>query len=441
LRDETIISRGFRFRSEILWILLGQAGVMLGGMIGIKLLTQSVPPGEFGRFALASTVILLIGTNVFGPIGQGFMRFWSITGERGERAGFGQLSGKLILKLSFWILMAGAGVAGSLFLFKDWRWGLLIFLSIAAGILSGWAGVRLSILMAARERKYVALINTGAAFAKPLTGVLLVYLFVADAVLILLGYIISLCAAVMVCENHFNRLLKKDAAVCPAVETTDHSRLKKEMFAFTWPFYVWGIFGWMHQSCDRWAIQSFHGTEVVGSFFVISQLAVYPLVAGSSFLSTFFIPIAYQKAGGLTSGPDFRSASKMISMMTGFYLAGAVSLIVIYWFSHEWVVMLISNEQFTVYSKYLPGLTGAWALYYLGQMFAGFGLLANRPDIYMIPIIASGLLVTMLSFVLSSRYGVPGVVWAIAAAGLVYALWSLKISFFLIHKRDGFIHV
>jgi uncharacterized membrane protein YjjP (DUF1212 family) len=74
-------------------------------------------------------------------------------------------------------------------------------------------------------------------------------------------------------------------------------------------------------------------------------------------------------------------------------------------------------------------------------MFAGFGLLANRPDVYMIPIIFSGLLVTVLSFVLSSRYGVPGVVWAIAAAGLVYALWSLKISFFLIYKRDRVIHV
>ncbi|MCF8074937.1 MAG: hypothetical protein K9K63_12250 [Desulfotignum sp.] len=423
-----------KFRSEILWILLGQGGVLLGGMIGIKLLTQLVTPAEFGRFALANTLVLLIGTNVFGPVGQGVMRFWSITGERRERAVFSILSGKIIRKLSLSIFWVGAGSAAVIFFFKDWGWSMLIFISIATGILSGWAGVRLSIFMAARERKRVALINTCAAFAKPLAGVLMVYLFVADAVLILAGYVISLCVVVIVCENQFKRLVGNEAQNCLKNKTTCNQQLKKELSAFIWPFYIWGIFGWMHQSCDRWAIQSFHGTEVVGAFFVISQLAIYPLVAGSGFLSTFFIPIAYQKAGGLISGSDFRSAARIISVMTGFYFIGAVSLILLYGFFHEQMVLLISNDQFTMYSTYLPWLTGAWALYYLGQMFAGFGLLANKPGLYIKPIITSGILVTMLSFLLSSKYGVPGVVWAIGATGGVYALWSFIVSFSLIRK-------
>ncbi|MCF8088739.1 MAG: hypothetical protein K9L23_11865 [Desulfotignum sp.] len=397
-------------------------------------MTQLVTPAEFGRFALANTLVLLIGTNVFGPVGQGVMRFWSITGERRERAVFSILSGKIIRKLSLSIFWVGAGSAAVIFFFKDWGWSMLIFISIATGILSGWAGVRLSIFMAARERKRVALINTCAAFAKPLAGVLMVYLFVADAVLILAGYVISLCVVVIVCENQFKRLVGNEAQNCLKNKTTCNQQLKKELSAFIWPFYIWGIFGWMHQSCDRWAIQSFHGTEVVGAFFVISQLAIYPLVAGSGFLSTFFIPIAYQKAGGLISGSDFRSAARIISVMTGFYFIGAVSLILLYGFFHEQMVLLISNDQFTMYSTYLPWLTGAWALYYLGQMFAGFGLLANKPGLYIKPIITSGILVTMLSFLLSSKYGVPGVVWAIGATGGVYALWSFIVSFSLIRK-------
>jgi O-antigen/teichoic acid export membrane protein len=425
-----------KFRSEIFWILLGQAGVLLGGMTGIKLLTQWVSPVEFGRFALANTLVLLIGTNVFGPVGQWGMRFWSVTGERRERAVFSRFTGKIIYKLSLWILWIGAGSAAVIIFLKDWSWGMLIFMSIIAGILSGWAGVRLSIFMAARERKRVGLINTCAAFAKPLAGVLLIYLFVADAILILAGYVISLCVVVIVCENQFKKLVNTDSQNRPENKTTGNHRLKKELSAFIWPFYAWGIFGWMHQSCDRWAIQSFHGTDVVGAFFVISQLAVYPLVAGSSFLSALFIPIAYQKAGGLVSGSDFRSASKIISVMTGFYFIGAVSLILVYVFFHEQVVLLISSDRFTVYSTYLPWLTGAWALYYLGQMFAGFGLLANKPGLYLAPIIISGVLVTMLSFLLSSRYGVPGVVWAIGIAGAVYVLWAFMVSFSLIRKVE-----
>jgi O-antigen/teichoic acid export membrane protein len=428
-----------RFRSEIFWILLGHGGVLLGGMTGIKLLTQSVSPVEFGRFALANTLVLLIGTNVFGPVGQGVMRFWSITGERGERAVFSRLSGKIIHQLSLWILGIGAGSATVVFFWKDWGWGILVFVAIAAGILSGWAGVRLSVLMAARERKRVALINTCAAFAKPLAGVLLIYFFIADAVLILAGYTISLCVVVIVCENQFKKLVSSTAAVQdrPQNRVAGNHCLKNELSAFIWPFYIWGIFGWMHQSCDRWAIQSFHGTEVVGAFFVISQLALYPLVAGSSFLSTFFIPIAYQKAGGSVSGTDFRSATRIISAMTGFFFIGSAALILLYVFFHEHVVLLISSDQFTVYSTYLPWLTGAWALYYLGQMFAGFGLLANKPGLYITPIIVSGVLVTLLSFLLSSIYGVLGVVWAIGVSGAVYALWAFMVSFSLIRKVES----
>ena len=71
-----IFEKVFRFKSEIIWTIMGQLGVMTAGVMGIKLLTQALPPLEFGRFALANTFVLLIGTNLFGPVGQGLMRFW-----------------------------------------------------------------------------------------------------------------------------------------------------------------------------------------------------------------------------------------------------------------------------------------------------------------------------------------------------------------------------
>jgi len=270
-----------------------------------------------------------------------------------------------------------------------------------------------------------------------MAGVLLIYLFVADASYVLLGYIISLIVVVFVAENCFNKKVAKREIGHPAKSSKiiSGSFLANELFAFTWPFYIWGIFGWMHQACDRWALQSFHGAETVGAFFVISQLAVYPLVAGSSFLSTFFVPIAYQRAGGLTSKDHFKSANKIIFAMSGLYLVGALLLIFIYAFFHEWLVLVISSEKYTIYSGLLPGLTGAWALYYSGQMFSGFGLLANKPAIYMSPIITSGLLATVLTFVLSSKYGVAGVVWGLGVSGFVYALWTLAIAFLLIRKK------
>ena len=97
-------------------------------------------------------------------------------------------------------------------------------------------------------------------------------------------------------------------------------------------------------------------------------------------------------------------------------------------------MLLISSEQYTVYSGLLPGLTTAWALYYSGQMFAGFGFLANKSVLYMAPIITSGLLATVLTFVFSSEYGVTGVVWGLGISGFVYAIWFLAIVVFLTGK-------
>lgn len=437
-----IIDRVFRLKSELIWIALGQGGVMIGGVLGIKVLTHVLDPHEFGRFALANTFVLLIGTNLFGPIGQGLMRFWSISGERNELVSFSKVSKKIIHRLSYWTISLGAGAMVILLFFKGPAWAILLFASIIGGVLSGWAGIRLYILMAARERKNVAIINTCASFAKPLTGILLIYIFNEDAIYALLGYVISLCVVVFAAENLFNKKVNKKVSEREGdngqknSEKRYSSHLGKELLSFVWPFYIWGIFGWMHQSCDRWALQSFHGADSVGAFFVVSQLAVYPLVAGTSFLSTLFIPIAYQKAGGLKSKKDFESANKIVLVMSALYFIGAVLLILVYSVFHTRLILMISSEQYAVYSGLLPGLTGAWALYYLGQMFSSFGLLANKPVLYMAPIITSGLLATVLTFVWSSIYGVAGVVWGLGVSGFVYAVWFLGIAFALTRKKQ-----
>ena len=334
LNNDQIFSRIFRLKSEILWIILGQGGVICGGLFGIKLLTSTLTPYEFGRFALANTFILLISTNLFGPMGQSLMRFWSIAVERDELVDFLKVSKKIIKRFSVWTFVLGAGVCLVLFFSKGWTWSILIFAAIIAGILAGWSGVRLNILMAARERKTVALANTCASFAKPVAGVLLIYLFYADAGYVLAGFIITLCVVVIVAEKCYSQKVSEVQALGDAtiMEKSPAGRLGKELFAFTWPFYAWGLFGWMHQSCDRWALQAFHGADVVGAFSVITQLSVYPLVAGSTFLSTLLIPIAYQKAGGLESKDGFNTANRIILLMTGLYLFGAVSLIIVYSF-------------------------------------------------------------------------------------------------------------
>ncbi|MBC8459599.1 MAG: lipopolysaccharide biosynthesis protein [Deltaproteobacteria bacterium] len=421
----------FRLRYEALWVFIGQFGIAMGVLFGVKILTQVLDPLEFGRLALANTVVLLIGTNLFGPLGQGLMRFWSISQERNQVEEFVFTSNRYAGFLM--LIMLGASLVSLSFLpFRRWDdWPVLIAISLIVGALTGYLGLRLSVFLAARKRKIVALVNTGTAFLNPLIALFFVILIVSDADCVMWGYFVAVLIMVCAVEYWYRKTLDHALRSSAPIENpkTESGSLGKEILTFSWPFCVWGIFGWIHQSCDRWSLQAFHGPDVVGAFSVIAVLAVYPLIFGANFLSNLFLPIAYDRAGNLTSSTSIQSANKVLYLMTAAYVIGASILILVFLFFHSEVVLLMSNVNYTEFSSLLPGLTAAWAFFYLGQMFSGFGLLANKPKKYILPIVVSAIVAAITTFYLSKRCGPVGVVWGLGISGFIYALWFMAIGF------------
>jgi len=187
-------------------------------------------------------------------------------------------------------------------------------------------------------------------------------------------------------------------------------------------------------SCDKWSLQTFYGSEVVGAFAVISLLGTYPLVFGSGFLANLFTPIAFQRGGDLSQNHKIASANKILMAMTGIYVIGAVILIIFFAVFHRSAVLLFSNESFVRYSYLLPWLTIAWAFFFLGQMFCTFGMLANQPRRYLMPKLLSSIVALSSTFYLSFRIGPVGVVWGLLLAGFIYALWCGIIVLTLVRR-------
>lgn len=444
LANRVIWNGIFRLRSEALWVFIGQTGTALGGLFGVKILTHVLSPLEFGRLALANTVVLLIGVNLFGPLGQGFMRFWSISLDRGETKDFVFIAKHYTRFAIRIILCIGLILAIFSLLAREMDWTVLLSISLIVGTLTGWFGVRISILIAARKRKIVALVNTGNAFVKPMIAASAVIFLMPKAVLAMLGHLMTACVIAYIVEYFYRKTVIDDLRFSsPSIdEAKQNGELGREILGFSWPFFVWGIFSWIHQSCDRWALQAYHGADVVGAFSVITLLAVYPLIFSASFLSSLFIPIAYERAGNLNSCTSIKSANQILYVMTGSYIIGACILIILFAFFHDVVVLLISNVKYVRFSYLLPGLTSAWAFFYLGQMLSGFGLLANKPRKYIFPILVSGMIAAITTFYLSAKSGPVGVVWGLSIAGFVYALWFMIIAFRLsnsISKSDQYI--
>lgn len=412
-----------------MWVFGGQVGVAVGGLIGIKILTHLLSPYEFGRLSIANIIILLISVNVFGPIGQGLMRYWSISQNKEEFSDYITSSGKYIKILFFFsVLLASLlGMAISLSQWRAWTW--VIVLSVICGAFVGWSGIRLSSLIAARKRKNVAIINVLNAFIRPICAAVFIIFIGIQADFAVLGFLSVACVSTFFAELYFRKTATLKLNDSPIQKGNNPSPLLgKLILSFSYPFFIWSFFAWMHQSCDRWALLSFQGAQVVGAYSVIAQLAYYPLVFGSGFLSNFFIPIAYESAGGLQTKEAVISGNKIIFAMVCIYVAGSAVLVSLFYLFHRPLILLISNENYVQYSYFLPALTGAWSLYYLGQILSGFGFLANKPNLYIRPILFCGILATILAFYLASISGVLGIIWALGVTGLVYASWCMLIA-------------
>ena len=412
----------------MLWVLVGQTGNALGILLGMKILTQYLNPFEFGRLSIGNTVILLISNSLFGPLGHGFMRFWSISHDRGQVEEFVFTANRYGGWLLFFVL------AGSFVFCFVTRWfgrQDLVAVALIVGALGGYFGLRLAVLLGARKRRIVALINVGTAVSKPLSATLLVIVFVANADFAMWGYLMAASATLLVVEHYYRKVIKED------LKSSSNNRgngvktgeMGQEILAFSWPFCAWGIFVWIHQSCDRWSLLAFHGADVVGAFSVVALLAAYPLMFSSGFLLNLFMPVAYERAGGLSSHGDLQSAYKFILVMVAVYTLGAVVLIGFFAFFHETIVLLMSNAEYVKFSYLLPILTLSWAFFYLGEALAAFGLIAKKPEMYVLPKILSATIAAVGTFFLSSEIGVPGVVWALGISGLFYAVWCAIIAF------------
>jgi len=428
--------RILKLTPEALWVFTEQTGVAIAAFVGIKLLTHVLDTSEFGRLALANTIVMLIGTSSFGPLGQGLLRFWAISKEHGELHTFYRVSNRIAIYAVIASLLLAVIFSCSISIVKGFDWTMLVMLSSGVGIITGLFGLKVSVFTAARQRRRTALLRVSNSFLRPLCALLLIVLTVPLANMALVGYLVTIVIVFVIARGLYNReTLKKCSSSRVDVRSASFQSLRKEIWKYAWPFLAWAGFGWIHLSCDKWSLQAFHGAKVVGAFAVVSSLSIYPLVFGSGFLTTLFTPIAFQRAGDLSQSQSVSSANKTLLLMTGIYIVGAVIIISVFSLLHQPLVLLVSNERFVQYSYLLPWLTLAWALFYLGQLLICWGLLAKQARSYILPKLVCSMVAFLGTFSLSASMGPMGIVLGLGIAGAIYAVWCGMIALKLLRTR------
>lgn len=423
----------FNLSSEAFWVFVGQVGAAMAGLLGIKILTRLLPAAEFGRLILANTIITFITMNFFNPFNQGVLRFWAISKERGQISIFFDLC----KQFTNYILASGIIFIAMFFFltkFKNTSWEFIIAIPLLVGIITGATGLKIAIFTAMRRRIIVAIFNVVIFLLRPLLAAMFIILVYPNANVAMFGYLLSAIIIFLTVTLLYSRISSSFIiANSSHKERSFASRdLKKEILSYSWPLFVWGIFGWIYMVCDRWALKTFFDNETVGLFAVVSQLAIWPLFFCSSFLTSLFTPIAFHRAGDLKKSHLLRSAVKILILMVVVYIAFALVLIILFSFFHESIVIFFSSTNFIKYSFLLPELVLAWALFFLGQALTTFGLLFGRPHEYIIPRAVSSVVAGVSVFYFASKFGPKGVVHGLTLSGIVYVFWCFFVTLKLI---------
>lgn len=413
------------------WVVIGQLGLAAGYVLGIKMLSIGLDVAEFGRFALGLTLINFIQLVLFTPLAQGLMRYWSVCRAQGSLGAFHWITAGWMSKLIAVAVSAAALLGIGCLVFGQIQWIGILGGSLIAGALSGCVNSDIAILNAARNRKAAAGLTIASACLKPLVGYLFAVSLVRNATLALLGY--GSASLIVMIVSRKQVLQGKPESDLRTDTPSDHLELSRRMLNYSWPFLPIGVFSWVQQSADRWALQAVIGAEAVGRFAVVSQLAFYPMVFLAGVLQLFFMPIAYAQAE--THPENARNAWRVLYRMAGIYLVLAALIVGVFQGFSEPLVLLISRSAYAGYHGLLAGMGIGWGLYYLGVMLSGFGFVLKESRVYLSAGFGSALVAAAGCMLGAWAYGPKGVVASLWLSGGLYALWNGWIAYRLIH--DG----
>jgi len=431
-----ISARYRRLGWEFLWISLGQAIAVLGALFGVRILTGILAPASYGQLALGMTLVTLLSQVVLGPIGSGATRFFAPAREAGALRGYLLAVGGLLLQATGGIALVTCVLCLALAVTGQHRW---IGLSVAAmcfALLSGYNSVLNGMQNAARQRAVVALHQGLASWGRFLLAAGMMLWLGANSTVAMTGYGLAILMVLASQGWFFRRTLLQKHKVSGS-EQTNRGQWRTDMFAYAWPFAVWGIPTWAQVASSRWALQLSSSSEDVGLYAVLYQLGYYPMSLVSGLMLQLLAPVLFQRAGDGSSKERMEQVyvvnRRLIYVTLGVTGIAFVTALML----RDIVFGALVAQEYRSVAYLLPWMLLAGGLFAAGQT-ASLNLMSSLESKSLIlPKVVTAVIGVGLNCLGAALFGIPGVVAAGVLFGAAYLIWILALA---ATKRRQFIH-
>jgi O-antigen/teichoic acid export membrane protein len=418
------LARYRRLAKEGSWIVVGQIVSVFGSLVLVRVLTERLDPVQYGQLALGLTVAGLVNQVAMGGVGNGIGRFYSIAAEKQDLSGYWLASRRLMVYATLAVLVIGLILMSGLLFLGHSQWMELASVTLVFSVLGGYNSVLSGIQNAARQRAVVAFHGGLDAWLKILLAVGMLLWLGNSGTAVVMGYALS---SLLVTGSQFvflRRLISNESK-----PNSDSRQWVLRMWAYAWPFSTWGIFTWVQQSSERWALEAFATTRDVGLYAVLFQLGYTPIAMATGLAMSFLGPILYQRSGDATDHARNTNVHRLAWHITFFCMALTLIAFMLALGLHDWIFGLLVAIEYRTVSYLLPWMVLAGGIFAAGQMLA-LKMMSELKSVAMVwAKISTATLGVLFNIYGASLAGVKGIIVATVSFSAIYFIWMFVLSF------------
>lgn len=286
-------------------LLAANASVRVLGVVSMPLLTHWLPPAAFGQAALASALISLISVVWLMGMDMSYSRsFLSRTAPNGAPA-------ETFCWRMACMMALGAGISAALLWLVHAAEDRSALRSMAVLVFAGAAGSVILAMAQTRSRLYnqhvrLALaVGVGGVCATCIT-LALAWRPLADERALVTGYVAAYLLPILIVGVPGLRQLREPSGLDAAA--------RKQIFLVGFPGIVTAPVYWVISSSDRWFLQVFTESSVVGIYSVASTFGLLGMMVNSALLAIWLPEATRAHEAGVANG-DQQLAKMMVRLM------------------------------------------------------------------------------------------------------------------------------
>ena len=436
------VNKFSKLAKESGWILVGHVVAVLSSITLIRILTEFFDPSGYGELALSLTIAILINQVGMGGLISSFGRFYSIAIENNDLNNYLEVSVRSLMFVSICLVVIWLAVISFMVALSKFEWIKLSFAILVLSVISSCNGALSNLQNAARQRKVAALHKGADSLLKIALVVAFVNLFGSNSTAVVSAYattsfVVLISQYICLRRLRLAYVQREHSTRSPSPKTKVNWTAK--IWAFSWPFSVWGIFIWAQGVSDRWALELFTTSHEVGRYAVVFQLGYVPMGLLIGLLMLLLEPLLYQKSGDATDNIRNAMVHNIVWRISLICLGLTGLTFVLALLVHEELFQWMVSADFRDISEYWPWALLAGGFFAVGQMLS----VKFVSEIKVIPLmyikIVTAVIGLGLNIMAAWWHGTQGVIAALIFFSTIYMIWMGAMVRFSSHSNAKYL--